>query len=69
MPKITTSYVDGCYYPKILSEEELKDYQTLGFGVADVSQEVWSKWKEHQKQVEYWHKFWMDMDNEIWDGE
>lgn len=69
MPKIATSYVDGHYYPKVLSTEELKDYETLGFRATDLSQEVWDKWKEHCKQVEYWHKFWLDIDNQLWDGD
>jgi len=67
MPKVTTTYVDGYYYPKVLSESEQTDYEILGFKAADISQDVMDKWKEHQKQVEYWHKFWMDLDNKIWE--
>jgi len=67
MPKIITSYVDGYYYPKVLSDNERLEYEELGFKPIDIPQEVIDKWKEHQKQLEYWHKFWMDIDSKLWE--
>ena len=69
MPKVITSYRDGYYHPQLLSEEMLKEYESLGFRIADISQEVWDKWKSHERNKEYWQKFWLDVDNQLWDDE
>lgn len=65
MPKVSTTYVDGYYYPRVLSEREQLDYEELGFKIADVPQDVMDKWDQHRTQVEYWHKFWRDIDRAL----
>lgn len=69
MPKVATSFVDGHFYPKILKDEEAKEYESIGYKSVEISQEMVDKWKEHCKQVETWHKFWAEIDNKIWDEE
>jgi hypothetical protein len=71
MPKIYTLYTttipNAIFYPKILSEEEIKEHESLGFKVIDIPQDVIDKWKEHQKQVEHWNDYWSDVDDKLWE--
>ena len=70
MVKVITSLIDGYrYQPKFLTEEEAKEYETIGHKSVEISEEIVDKWKEHCKQVESWHKFWNDIDNKIWNEE
>lgn len=70
MPKVATSLVvEGQYFPRILTDEESKEYENIGYKSIEISQEVIDKWKEHCKQVKDWHKFWAEIDNKIWEEE
>lgn len=66
MPKVTTSLVDGYYYPKILTKEEVEEYEKLGYEPIEIDQETINKWNEHCKQINLWHKFWSDIDEKMW---
>lgn len=67
MPKVTTSFVDGHYHPKFLKEEEVEEHEKLGIKTCEVSQEIYEKWKKHQKEMNEWYHYWMEIDNKIWE--
>jgi hypothetical protein len=69
MLKVVTSYVDGHYYPKVLSDEEAREYESFEMKTFEVSEETMKEWKEHCKQIETWHKFWMEVDSKIWEDD
>jgi hypothetical protein len=66
MPKIATGYTEGRYYPKILTKEQVKEYEVLGYKPIDISEEVLARWEQHCQEIISWNVFWQKIENEIW---